>query len=583
MGGFHVSRIHMDGQFKVIQEKIIGQNIWINITSRDEHVPEIERYIRTVKERARCILNVLPFKKLPVRITAELIFNVIFWLNSFPSQNGILGTLSPRKIITGQEISYNAHCILEFGSYVQVHEEHSNNMGPRTTGAISLRPTGNSQGGHYFYSLTSGRRLNRNRWTLLPMPMEVIERVHQLAGKGLNSAEEIDFYDRDSDDTEDSSVDSCEVEQQAMNIDDNDSQSDVDVHVSEDHPDWSDEVPREEEASPIPEVHQLAQGFTSQSPIEEDEEVNPPTMAEAIDTQVINTDIDAQDLSAIDGIHRNSRYNLRPRRERDYSHLHVILESLVMTQYPMHKGIKVFGEAGTAAVLEELQQLHERGVIEPRDSDKLSQNEKASALEYLMFLKKKRCGKIKGRGCADGRKQREHTNKEDARSPTVAIESLVLSCIIDGMENRDVATVDIPGAFMQADMDEEVVHLKLHGKMAELLVQLAPSLYRKFVQIGKGKPTLYVQLRKALYGTLRAAYLFWKRLSDQLIKWHFVLNAYDPCVANKEINNSQCTIIWHVDDLKISHKESRVVDQIISLLEMEFGKESPHQDKGKKA
>jgi len=111
-----------------------------------------------------------------------------------------------------------------------------------------------------------------------------------------------------------------------------------------------------------------------------------------------------------------------------------------------------------------------------------------------MFLKKKRFGKIKGRGCADGRKQREHTNKEDSRSPTVAIESLVLSCIIDSMENRDVPTVDIPGAFMQADMDEEVVHLKLHGKMAELLVQLAPSLYRKFAQIVKGKPTLYVQL-----------------------------------------------------------------------------------------
>jgi len=51
MGGFHVSRIHMDGKFKRIQEKILGQNIWVNITSRNEHVPEIERYIWTVKER----------------------------------------------------------------------------------------------------------------------------------------------------------------------------------------------------------------------------------------------------------------------------------------------------------------------------------------------------------------------------------------------------------------------------------------------------------------------------------------------------------------------------------------------------
>jgi len=133
---------------------------------------------------ARGIFNVLPFKKLPARITAEMIYNVVFWLNSFPSQNGILGTHSPRKIITGQDINYKAHCILEFSSYVQVHEEHSKNMDSRTTGAISLHPRGNSQGGHYFYSLTSRRRLNRNRWTLLPMPMEVIDRVHQMAGKG---------------------------------------------------------------------------------------------------------------------------------------------------------------------------------------------------------------------------------------------------------------------------------------------------------------------------------------------------------------------------------------------------------------
>ena len=54
----------------------------------------------------------------------------------------------------------------------------------------------------------------------------------------------------------------------------------------------------------------------------------------------------------------------------------------------MHKGIKVFGDAGTTAVLEECQQQHARGVIEPRNSNKLSQNEKASALEYLMFLKR---------------------------------------------------------------------------------------------------------------------------------------------------------------------------------------------------
>jgi hypothetical protein len=46
-------------------------------------------------------------------------------------------------------------------------------------------------------------------------------------------------------------------------------------------------------------------------------------------------------------------------------------------------------------------------------------------------------------------------------------------------------------------------------------------------------------------------------------------------VANKIIDGKQCTIIWHVDDLKISHVEPNVVNDIITLFEREFGKEAP--------
>ena len=36
---------------------------------------------------------------------------------------------------------------LEFGDYVQTHEEQDNSMGTRTVGAIATRPTVNVQGG----------------------------------------------------------------------------------------------------------------------------------------------------------------------------------------------------------------------------------------------------------------------------------------------------------------------------------------------------------------------------------------------------------------------------------------------------
>ena len=61
---------------------------------------------------------------------------------------------------------------------------------------------------------------------------------------------------------------------------------------------------------------------------------------------------------------------------------------------------------------------------------------------------------------------------------------------------------------------------------------------------------LYIQLKKALYGTLQVALIFWQLLSKTLVEWGFKLNEYDPCVANKIINGKQCMIIWHVDDLK---------------------------------
>ena len=58
------------------------------------------------------------------------------------------------------------------------------------------------------------------------------------------------------------------------------------------------------------------------------------------------------------------------------------------------------------AVEKEMRQLHDREVMIPVHKKCLTPEQRKEALAYLMFLKRKRCGKIKGRGCADGQKQR---------------------------------------------------------------------------------------------------------------------------------------------------------------------------------
>jgi hypothetical protein len=164
-----------------------------------------------------------------------------------------------------------------------------------------------------------------------------------------------------------------------------------------------------------------------------------------------------------------------------------------------------------------MEQLHRKKVAKPVDSSKLSKVQNRASLCFLMFMSKKRCRKIKARGCADGRKQQETTTKEEAPPPpTVTIESVTLSATINAMEERDMATVDIPGAFMQADIDE-VVHVRFKGKISKMLVRMDPKLYRKYVRDGNIKAVLYVELLNAIYGTLRDSILFWKLLSSKLI------------------------------------------------------------------
>jgi hypothetical protein len=104
--------------------------------------------------------------------------------------------------------------------------------------------------------------------------------------------------------------------------------------------------------------------------------------------------------------------------------------------------------------------------------------------------------------------------KEETSSPTVATEALILTCVIDATENHDVATCDVPGAFMQSDVKGKVV-MKLEGVMAEVILKIDPKQHAKYVEKENGKDVTCVILAKALCGTLQAALLFWQNMSTE--------------------------------------------------------------------
>ena len=118
----------MDGQFESARGALTELGITVNITFRDEHVGDIERYIRTVKERVHATYNSMPFTTIPPRMIMEMVKHAIFWLNAFPHATRISSTQSPRMLVTGLLIDAKRHARFKFGEYLQTHEPHNNSV-----------------------------------------------------------------------------------------------------------------------------------------------------------------------------------------------------------------------------------------------------------------------------------------------------------------------------------------------------------------------------------------------------------------------------------------------------------------------
>ena len=239
---------------------------------------------------------------------------------------------------------------------------------------------------------------------------------------------------------------------------------------------------------------------------------------------------------------------------------------------PMKRGIKEFGDAGVNDVHKEMKHLHDRSVPIPVELRKLYSGSKTATLKYLMFLQMKQDGRVKGRGFTDVRSQHAYTDKDENSSPKVATESLMILCVIDSMERRAVATLDIQGAFLQADMDE-LVYVKFEELMTKLLSKIYPKLYEKYVVIELVQTVLYAALAHLLHGTLQASLLLCRKMTGILLDNGYKINQYYWSVANKEINVGLCTFLWHVDSLKWSHLTDDILTAKIKIMNKVFGRE----------
>ena len=251
--------------------------------------------------------------------------------------------------------------------------------------------------------------------------------------------------------------------------------------------------------------------------------------------------------------------------------------NLSSKHYSLKQGIKKFGNNAKNAAMKEMSQLHNRKVFTPIKLEEMNKREKARAMESLIFLVQKQDGSIKARACANGSTQREYTARDDATSPTVSTEAVLITGVIEAKQKRDIMTADIPNAFVQTEIPQEEgkdrITMKIKGALIDILTELCPETYKDYIAMEKGERVLYVMMQKALYGMLVSAVLFYKKLRKDLEGIGFKINPYDTCVANRIVKGTQHTVVWHVDDLKSSHMMSSVNDEFIAWLKETYAKD----------
>jgi hypothetical protein len=97
----------------------------------------------------------------------------------------------------------------------------------------------------------------------------------------------------------------------------------------------------------------------------------------------------------------------------------------------------------------------------------------------------------------------------------VSKESTFITAAITARKRRKVRSYDVQSAFVITDVDKNIL-MVLKGELAEMMVQIAPQVYRKYTMVDrKGTKILYVKLQKVLYGLMRASLLFYQKLREE--------------------------------------------------------------------
>ena len=500
-----------------------------------------------------------------------------------------------------------------FGDYVQTHEPNikKNSMAPRTQGAIALLPMGNLQGSCKFFCLSTKTYVTRDKWDLVPTPQVVIDFMNNLNDKSAKKINRDPVFSYNDNIVQDDNDDEVDIYvQQPMHIPVGDRANGA-LEADEDQAfevAWAADLHADALLRPgMPEADRTPPVLEEDIVYDDYQQGGGEANHGGDDDEHYGGDAHEQDYVQDDGasipagaedppeapdfghpeperagdegaqVRRSSRAHTRSGGHwthrgwvRDEVGLHITVS----------KALKKMPKAALREMYREMRQMVTKDVFEPVYKQSLTSQQRKDAIRSSMFLNEKflpsgEFDKLKARLVAGGNMQ-DKSLYEDISSPTVTTQAVFMVAGIAAKEGRHVATVDIGGAYLNADMGAHEVHMRLDSKLAMILAKIEPR-YEKFLcEDG----TMIVKLKKALYGCIESAKLWYEHLCNTLEGMGFVRNPLDICVFNRVTKKGkQCTVIVHVDDLKITCIEEDEVDKVIDEVRKVYKEIKVHRGK----
>jgi len=533
------------------------------------HCSALERRNRTIKERVRGVDATLPYT-MPRMVLIFLVLFMVRCINMIADATSV-SRISPYQMFTGQRFDVKRDAAVGFGDYLQVTEPSTDNsMKSRTVGCIALLPSGSTTGSVKVLQIGSGSVVTRdlNAITILPMPVEIVDYLNDWAAEdGMSRGGYEEPLGNEA------AYDGLRLEDLAplpprmpfggLGIGGVPVQAIDDQHQAVEEADvHDDDILGVPDAAGIEDVVQVGQGILQHAPVALEPELGVP-LAVPQPQVMLPPPVRGNRMKSTDSLQsmgpgqvRVAMLTLEDGHRAQARVEHMLREHWRDRGFAFRVNVKSAirerGEEARRVIVDELTQMVNKKVWHGVHRRQLTLEQRKAILRSSIFLKDKYLAsgdfeKYKARLVAGGDKQNKQLY-EDLSSPTVATSSVLVIAAIAAAEGRTVMVIDIGGAFLNSDitLTGVTVHMRLDKLMTTILVEIDPS-YAIFVE---PDGTCYVQLDKALYGTVEAAKLWYDLLRSKLVAYEFSVNPYDPCAFNKiGTDGKQMTVCFHVDDI----------------------------------